>query len=42
VDSIAYRAVVEAESGRFLEVLASVDLDAAVPSCSGWHVAVLL
>jgi hypothetical protein len=36
VDGIAYRAVVEAESGRFLEPLASADLDAAVPSCPGW------
>jgi hypothetical protein len=42
VDSIAYRTVVEAESGRFLQTLASVDLDAAVPSCPGWKVADLL
>jgi uncharacterized protein (TIGR03083 family) len=42
VDSIAYRTVVEAESGRFLETLANVDLGAAVPSCPGWHVADLL
>jgi uncharacterized protein (TIGR03083 family) len=42
VDSIAYRAVVEAESGRFLDALAGVDLDAAVPSCPDWQVADLL
>jgi uncharacterized protein (TIGR03083 family) len=42
VDSIAFPAVVEAESGRFLEALAGVDLAAAVPSCPGWHVADLL
>jgi uncharacterized protein (TIGR03083 family) len=42
VDSEAYRAVVEAESGRFLEVLAGVDLGTAVPSCPGWHVTDLL
>lgn len=42
MDSIAFRTVVEAESGRFLETLASVDLDAAVPSCPGWQLADLL
>ncbi len=42
MDSIAFPAVVEAESGRFLEALAGVDLDAAVPSCPDWHVADLL
>jgi uncharacterized protein (TIGR03083 family) len=42
VDAVEYRAVVEAESGRFLEVLAGVDLEADVPSCPGWHVADLL
>jgi uncharacterized protein (TIGR03083 family) len=42
VDSIAYRAVVEAESGRFLAALASADLGAEVPSCPGWDVADLL
>jgi uncharacterized protein (TIGR03083 family) len=42
VDSIAYRSVVEAESGRFLETLAGTDLHAAVPSCPGWQVADLL
>jgi uncharacterized protein (TIGR03083 family) len=42
VDSIASRAVVEAESGRFLETLANVQLDAEVPSCPGWDVADLL
>jgi uncharacterized protein (TIGR03083 family) len=42
VDSIAYRAVVEAESGRFLATLAGVDLGAEVPSCPGWNVADLL
>jgi uncharacterized protein (TIGR03083 family) len=42
VDGVAYRAVVEAESGRFLEALAGVDLAAEVPSCPGWHVADLL
>lgn len=42
MDSIAFPAVVEAESGRFLEALASVDLAAAVPSCPDWHVADLL
>jgi uncharacterized protein (TIGR03083 family) len=42
VDSIAYPAVVETESGRFLETLTSVALDAPVPSCPGWQVADLL
>ena len=42
MDSIAYRTVVEDESRRFLETLASADLDAAVPSCPGWRVADLL
>jgi uncharacterized protein (TIGR03083 family) len=42
VDGDAYRAVVEAESGRFLEALAEVGLDVEVPSCPGWHVADLL
>jgi uncharacterized protein (TIGR03083 family) len=42
VDSVAYRAVVEAESSRFLEVLAGVDYGTAVPSCPDWHVADLL
>jgi uncharacterized protein (TIGR03083 family) len=42
VDGVAYGAVVEAESGRFLETLAGVDLDAEVPSCPGWQVADLV
>jgi uncharacterized protein (TIGR03083 family) len=42
VDSSAYHAVVEAETGRFLEALVGVDLDAEVPSCPGWRAADLL
>jgi uncharacterized protein (TIGR03083 family) len=42
VDTIASRSVVAAESRRFLEVLASVDLESDVPPCPGWHVADLL
>lgn len=34
--------MLEDESRRFLETLASADLDAAVPSCPGWLVADLL
>lgn len=42
MDSGGYRAVVAAESRRFLAVLADVDLVDEVPSCPGWHVADLV
>jgi uncharacterized protein (TIGR03083 family) len=42
VDDPAFRAVVEVESRRFLDVLSEVDLDVEVPSCPGWDVADLL
>jgi uncharacterized protein (TIGR03083 family) len=42
VDATAYRAVLEAETERFLETLAGVDLDTEVPTCPGWDVAELL
>jgi uncharacterized protein (TIGR03083 family) len=42
VNVVGYLAVLEAESGRFLDTLAGCDLDAEVPSCPGWHAADLL
>lgn len=42
LDVVGYLAVLEAESGRFLDTLARVDLDAEVSSCPGWHTADLL